>query len=193
MKSQKKLVLASKSPRRKELMEQIGLEFEVHPGDFEEKDTHLNPEDLTVHNALGKAQAVVPHHKNSLIIGVDTVGAYKDHIIGKPKDDQDAKRMLNILSNTTHKVVSGIAIIDSDSKKAISAAVTTLITMDELEPDFIDAYIKSGEGRDKAASYAIQGRGALFIREIKGDYFNVVGLPIYQMKRILQEFNYKFY
>ena len=189
---QKQIVLASKSPRRKELLEGIELEFLIHPSDFEEKDTHLTPEDLVIHNALGKAQDIARHYKEALIIGVDTVGAFNDHILNKPKDTQDAKRILRLLSNTTHKVISGICIMNSRTKKTISAVETTLITMDRLEESDIEGYINSKEGEDKAAGYAIQGLGALFVKRIEGDYFNVVGLPIYRLRKILKEFGYKF-
>jgi len=183
----KQLVLASASPRRKELLEELGFEFMVHPSDFEEKDTHLTPEELVNHNALGKAQDVARHHRNSLIIGVDTVGAFQDHILNKPTDRKDAKRILRLINNTTHRVISGICVMDSDKKRAITAVETTLITMDRMEDSEIDAYIRSGEGEDKAAGYAIQGLGSLFVKKIEGDYFNVVGLPIYRLRKLLKK------
>ena len=97
MKTDKQIVLASASPRRKQLLEEIGMDFIVHPSDFEEKDSHLTPEELAIHNALGKAQKVSKHYKNALIIGVDTVVAFEDHQINKPKDPEDAKRILRLL------------------------------------------------------------------------------------------------
>ncbi|MFH1534038.1 MAG: Maf family protein [Nitrospirota bacterium] len=187
----KQLVLASASPRRKELLEELGFEFMVHPSDFEEKDTHLTPEELVTHNALGKAQDVARHYRNALIIGVDTVGAFQDHILNKPQNRKDAKRILRLISNTTHKVISGICVMDSDKKRAITAVETTLITIDRLEDAEIDAYIRSGEGEDKAASYAIQGLGSLFVKKIEGDYFNVVGLPIYRLRKLLKKMGVK--
>jgi septum formation protein len=191
MKHKKQLVLASKSPRRRELLEDLGLDFMVHPSDFEEKDTHLTPEELVTHNALGKAQDVARHYRNALVIGVDTVGTFQDHIINKPKDRKDAKRILRLLSNTTHKVISGICVMDSDKKRAITAVETTLITMDRLEESEIEAYLDSGEGEDKAAGYAIQGLGSLFVKRIEGDYFNVVGLPIYRLRKLLKKMGVK--
>ncbi len=191
MKHKKQLVLASKSPRRKELLQDLGLDFMVHPSDFEEKDTHLTPEELVTHNALGKAQDVARHYRNALVIGVDTVGVFQDHIINKPKDREDAKRILRLLSNTTHKVISGICVMDSDKKRAITAVETTLITMDRLEESEIEAYLDSGEGEDKAAGYAIQGLGSLFVKRIEGDYFNVVGLPIYRLRKLLKKMGVK--
>ena len=191
MELEKQIVLASKSPRRSELLERIGLEFTVFPTDFEEKD-HLPPEEIAIHNAIGKAQKAASHFRNALVIGVDTiVVAVNGDILGKPKDKKDAKRILRLLSNTTHKVMSGICVIDSDSNKNIVSVETTIITMDRLDEDDIDAYIASGEGEDKAGGYAIQGLGSLYISKIEGDYFNVVGLPINRLRKILQKFGVK--
>lgn len=191
LKSMKQLVLASASPRRKELLEELGFDFMVHPSGFEEKDTHLTPEELVTHNALGKAQDVARHYRNALIIGVDTVGAFQDHILNKPRNREDAKRILRLISNTTHKVISGICVMDSDKKRAITAVETTLVTIDRLEEAEIDAYIRSGEGEDKAVSYAIQGLGSLFVKKIEGDYFNVVGLPVYRLRKLLKKMGVK--
>lgn len=184
----KQIVLASQSPRRKELLEGIGLDFIVHPSDFEEKDTHLTPEDLALHNAIGKAQQVAHSYKDALIIGVDTVVAFQEHFLGKPKDEEDAKRILRLLSNTTHKVITAICIINSRTGKNVTGIETTLVTMDKLEESDIEAYVRSGEGEDKAAGYAIQGLGSLFVKRIEGDYFNVVGLPIFRLRKLLKEF-----
>lgn len=182
------IVLASNSPRRKELLESIGLDFIVHPSKFEEKDTHLSPQELALHNAIGKAQNVARHYKEALIIGVDTVVAFENHFLGKPKDKEDHKRILRILSNTTHKVVTAICIINTKNGKNISATEETLVTMDRLDENDIEDYVNSGEGDDKAAGYAIQGLGSLFVKRIEGDYFNVVGLPVYRLRKLLKEF-----
>lgn len=187
----RQIVLASQSPRRKELLESIGLDFLVHPSKFEEKETHITPEELALHNAVGKAQEVSRHYKDALIIGVDTVVAFNEHFLGKPKDREDHKRILRILSNTTHKVISAICIFDTKSKKNVTAFETTLITIDRLDEADIEAYVNSGEGDDKAGGYAIQGLGGLFCRRIEGDYFNVVGLPMYRLRKLLKEFGIK--
>ncbi len=185
------IVLASASPRRKELLEGVKLDFIVHPSDFEEKDTHLTPEELVIHNSLGKAQDIARHYNNALIIGVDTIGVVGDQIIGKPRDPEHAKDLLRLLSNTTHRVISGVTVMNSKTKKTITAVETTLVSMDRLEESDIEAYVNSGEGEDKAASYAIQGLGALFVKGIEGDYFNVVGLPIFRLRKILKKFGIK--
>lgn len=187
----KQIVLASQSPRRRELLEGIGLDFITHPSKFEEKDTHISPEELALHNAMGKAQGVSRHYKDALIIGVDTVVAFNEHFLGKPKDKEDHKRILRILSNTTHKVISAICIIDTRSKKNVTAIETTLVTVDKLDESDIEAYVNSGEGDDKAGGYAIQGIGCLFCSKIEGDYFNVVGLPMYRLRKLLKEFGVK--
>jgi len=192
MNTQKQLVLASQSPRRKAILKQIGINFTVHSTDFEERDEHLSAEGLVAHNSLGKAQKAARHYKNALIIGVDTVGAFRDKIINKPKSEEQAKDMLRLLSNTTHRVVTGITIIDtSNPEKALTETETTYVTFDRLDEEAIEAYISSGEGQDKAAGYAIQGLGSLFVKKIEGDYFNVVGLPVYRLRKMLRKFGIK--
>ena len=196
------IVLASKSPRRIELLKEIGVEFTTYSPNFDEKiiDPTENPaqtpqipqetaESLALHNSLGKAKEASNHFKNALVIGVDTVGESNGHILEKPTDREDAKRLLRLMSGTTHSVVSAITIINTVSGKSISKATKTLITMEKLDEKDIEAYVQSGEGDDKAAGYAIQGKGALFIKKIEGDYFNVVGLPIYTLKKLLKEFD----
>lgn len=198
------IILASKSPRRIELLREIGLEFVSYSPDFEEETGEstaqstaqpTNPKtatDLALHNAIGKAQEASRRFKNAIIIGVDTVGESHGHILGKPKDREDAKRLIRLISGTTHKVVSGVAVIrTSEGRKTrtLSATTETLVTMEKMDEKEIDAYIESGEGDDKAAAYAIQGKGSLFIKKIEGDYFNVVGLPIYTLKKLLKSFD----
>jgi SAM-dependent methyltransferase len=117
--------------------------------------------------------------------------AFNEHFLGKPKDKEDHKRILRILSNTTHKVISAICIIDTRSKKNVTAIETTFVTVEKLEESDIEAYVASGEGDDKAGGYAIQGLGCLFCRKIEGDYFNVVGLPMYRLRKLLKEFGLK--
>lgn len=187
----KQIVLASASPRRKELLESIGLDFLVHSSDFTEKDTHLSAEDLAMHNAIGKAQQVGRHYKNALVIGADTIGVVGDHFLGKPQDHADHVRLIRLLSGTTHRVLTAICILDTNTHKCLTATETTLITMDRLEESEIEAYIASGEGADKAAGYAIQGLGSLFVKRIDGDYFNVVGLPLYRLRKMLKKLGFK--
>ena len=153
----KQIILASKSPRRKEILKEMGVEFSVRESEFEEKDTHLSPEELVSHNAFGKAHDVAKHYKNSIIIGVDTVVAYKKHQINKPKDKADARKILKTLSGTIHRVISAVCVIDTETQKTICETESTEIKMGKLTDKEIDAYIKTGEGDDKAGGFAIQG------------------------------------
>ena len=181
------IILASASPRRKQLLESIGLKFAVHSSDFEEKLDDLPTEEIALHNAIGKANNVAKHYKNALIIGADTVVSFQHHILGKPENEENAKETLRLLSNTTHQVMTAICMIDSNKMQPMTSLVTTNVTMDRLDETDIDRYVKSGEGQDKAAGYAIQGLGALFIKHIEGDYFNVVGLPMYQLRKMFKK------
>jgi len=185
------IVLASKSPRRIELLKEIGLKFETYTPDFKEKPGQIDddPAEIALFNALGKAQEASKRFKNAIIIGVDTVGSSHGHILGKPKDREDSARLIRLISGTTHKVVSAVAVINTKSGRTLSATTETLITMEKMDEKEIQAYIDTGEGDDKAAAYAIQGKGSLFIQKIEGDYFNVVGLPIYTLKKLLKKFS----
>lgn len=184
------IILASKSPRRIALLQEIGLEFVSYSPKFDEKEgeQNENPEEIATHNAIGKAIEAVKHFKNALIIGVDTVVESNGHILGKPKDREDAKRLIRLISGTTHRVITAICVINTVSGKTITGVTETFVTMEKIDEEKILAYVNSGEGDDKAGAYAIQGKGALFIKKIEGDYFNVVGLPIYTLKKMLKEF-----
>jgi len=119
------------------------------------------------------------------------LGAYQNHILGKPKDIDDARRILQILNGTTHEVLSGICLVSTDPRGEIiqkkSCAEKTLVTFAKMSPEEIESYIKSGESMDKAAAFAIQGLGSLFIEKIDGDYFNVVGLPMFRLHQMFKE------
>lgn len=195
MRLQYPLILASKSPRRKALLREIGLDFEIDPAkEFKERKhaEDLTPEALVIHNAEGKALEIARHHENSYILGVDTIGAYQNHILNKPKDFDDAKRMLRILNGTTHEVFSGLCLILTGEKGCVvkkkTCAERTFVTFAKMSDQEIESYINSGESMDKAAAFAIQGLGSLFIEKIDGDYFNVIGLPVFKLGRIFKEF-----
>jgi septum formation protein len=187
----KTIVLASKSPRREQLLSSIGLKFELDPAiEFQEISFEKRPaHELVLENAIGKAEEVAKRHPNSIIIGVDTVGALNDHILEKPRDEEDAFRMLKMLSGVTHEVYSGICMIDSESGKKISAYETTKISFLEIPDEDIRKYIKSGEPMDKAAAYAAQGIASIFVKSFEGDFFNVVGLPMYRLNLMFKEFD----
>lgn len=183
------LILASKSPRRSDLLASIGAYFQVEPAvHFIEVDsTHLPAHEVVHLNAEGKAQEIAALHPNELVLGVDTVGAFQDQVLEKPRDKEDAFRMLKMLQGETHEVLTGLCLIRGDQK--VTHVESTQITFLPLTDDEILAYIETGEPMDKAASYAAQGRGALFIQRMDGDYFNVVGLPLYRLNLLLKQFD----
>lgn len=192
----KRIILASQSPRRRELLKQIGLEFEVIVSDTEEKISNSIPKEVVLELSSQKAEAVwktfyYTDYNDAVIIGADTVVSLGDSIMGKPKDREDAKRILKKLSGNTHSVWTGVTIIWKDDQKVCRKSFTkeTKVTMYPIEDGELDAYLKSGEADDKAGAYAIQGLGARFIEDIQGDYNNVVGLPVaevyQQIKKII--------
>lgn len=194
------IILASQSPRRKELLEQIGLEFEICPAKGEEIITKTIPEEVVMELSKQKAEEVAAmvssytqEHKDIttpsdiLVIGADTVVAYDGKILGKPVDEADAKRMLSMLSGNTHSVFTGVTLVLIDKSGRAGELVffeKTDVKMHAMSEQEIDRYIATGEPMDKAGSYGIQGRCAIYIEKIDGDYNNVVGLPI---TRIYQE------
>ena len=194
------IILASQSPRRKELLEQIGLEFEICPAKGEEIITKSIPEEVVMELSKQKAEEIAAmvstfgeEHKDIttpsdiLVIGADTVVAYDGKILGKPVNEADAKRTLTMLSGNTHSVFTGVTLVLIDKSGRAGEIVfyeKTDVKMHEMTEAEIDRYIASGEPMDKAGSYGIQGKGAIYIEKIDGDYNNVVGLPI---TRIYQE------
>ena len=183
-------ILASASPRRKEILENLGLEFTVITSDADESSDLTDPEELTKELAKRKGQAVAELLSDKLdgetvIISADTVVCCDGEILGKPRDRSDAERMIRMLSGKAHTVTSGVALIYNG--KAYSCAATTRVFFDELDEDFINNYINSAEPYDKAGSYAIQGKAAPVISKIDGCYFNVVGLPVNCLCRLAKE------
>ncbi len=188
----KKIILASSSPRRKDLLKQISLEFEVDPSNYEEDMTlKMEPRKLAEYLSLGKAEDVAKKHKNSIIISADTIVAIDGEVFGKPKTAERAKYMLQKLSGKVHSVITGFAIIDTESGKQISKSVETKVYFKNISEEEIDSYIAIGEPLDKGGGYAIQGIGALFVEKIEGDYFNIVGLPIGAVVEELKNFEIK--
>lgn len=191
----KKIILGSGSPRRKELLSQIGVPFEVRVSDKEEIYTQTIPKEIVKELALMKAENVASEipAKNTIVIGADTVVVHQDQILGKPKDEQDAFRMIRSLQGDVHQVYTGVAILDFDGdgeKTVISHAVETRVSVNPMSEEEIWKYVQSKEPMDKAGAYGIQGKFSAFIEKIEGDYFNVVGLPVsyvYQMLKQLGE------
>lgn len=179
----KHIILASASPRRKEILELADLKFDVMPSDAQEITTKTAPNEVVMELASIKAKDIYKKsEKQSMIVGADTVVAYQGQILGKPTDEADAKRMLTMLSGQTHEVYTGVCVIEDGKTKTFYEE--TKVTFYEISDEQIDYYIKTGEPMDKAGSYGIQEKAAVFIKGIEGDYYNVVGFPI---ARFLQE------
>ena len=182
------IVLASASPRRQELLTQMGLSYRVHAVDIDEHmDRKLAPGALVETISREKAAACAAlEGPEALIIAADTVVAKGDRILGKPKNEQDAREMLRLLSGTRHDVYTGYTI--RRGERIYTDRKVTFVSFRSLTDEEIDAYIATGEPMDKAGAYGIQGFGALLVAAIKGDYFNVMGLPVLRLARMLEQF-----
>lgn len=179
------LILASKSPRRKELLSVITPDFEIIPAVGEERaDKTLPPDKYVCELARHKAEEIAEQHPQDTVIGADTVVAVNGEILGKPRDEADAKRMLCLLSGTEHHVYTGVCIISGDRKNVF--AEDTIVRFFELTDKEIDDYTATGEPFDKAGAYGIQDLGALLVSGITGDYYNVMGLPVGRLARELK-------
>lgn len=194
----KRLVLASKSPRRCDILKNLGLDFTVITTDADE--SSINPEGISVavyvqELAMLKAADCIKKTTSCdelIIIAADTIVSVDGLILGKPKDEEDAFSMLKSLSGRTHEVYTGFCIMRSTDAKCVCEACVTKVLFKELSDDEIWDYIKTEEYKDKAGGYGIQGMGALIVSEIQGDYLNVVGLPISRISDVLKkEFEYK--
>lgn len=184
-----KIILASTSPRRSELLKQIGLEFEVMPSSYEEDMTmRMSHKNLAKTLAYGKAKDVASKVKDGIIIGVDTFLTLGNKRIGKPKNSQDAIKILQTLSEKTIKVYSGVVIIDCQTGKEIIDYEITKVKFKKLSKEEIEHYVSTGEPLGKAGAFGIQGLGAIFISSIKGCYSNVIGLPLHNLYKNLQKF-----
>jgi septum formation protein len=176
-----KIVLASASPRRKQLLSQLGVSFSVMVSDKEGNEESTDPSGLCLLHARQKAYDIVsalqPVSEPTLVIGADTVVSAGGEILGKPKDDEDARRMLRKLSGNTHQVLTGVCAVSLPDGKETAFADTTDVSVTEMTESQMEEYIKSREPFDKAGGYGIQGEFAKYVTGIRGDYSNVVGLP----------------
>jgi len=185
----KEVILASVSPRRKELLGKIGLRFKVEPSNYEEDiPSELEPHELAQKISLEKAKVVASKHQNVIVIAADTFIVFGGQILGKPHTEKEARKMLEAISGKSHSVITGFSIIDTSKNKTLSKSVETKVYVRKLTLAEIDAYVKSKEPLDKAGAYAIQGLGAVFVEKIEGDYFNVIGLPLSALTEALKEF-----
>ena len=182
-----KIILASKSPRRKEILENLGFTFEIITADTDESSDVTEPESLVQILAVRKGNAVRKTHneRDTLIISCDTVVACDGKILGKPHSEEEAKAMLRLLSGRSHSVLSGISLFYNG--KTISGVDKTEVYFADMPENFIDFYVASGDSMDKAGGYAVQGRTSLYIDKIDGCYFNVVGLPVRLLAKMLNK------
>ena len=181
-------VLASGSPRRRHLLEQLGLSFRVEVSGVPESVEGDPPPDALVEQlARRKAEAVAADAREALVLGADTVVVLDGYVLEKPADAEDARSMLRRLSGRTHTVYSGIALVHAVTDRVVSRHAITRVTFSNLTDDEIADYVRTGSPMDKAGSYGIQDdRGALFVERIDGDYYNVVGLPLHTLYRTLR-------
>lgn len=175
-----KLILASSSPRRIELLSKVGINFEVLPSNIEEPEPLLGEDPITFAKRVSmlKASEVNKRVKGGLVLGIDTIVEISGLVLGKPTGRDSAKDMLKLLSGRIHRVITGFTIIDDRSRRLISDSVITAVKFRRLKEEDIENYLDSGEYMDKAGAYAIQGYGSSFIEYIRGCYYNVMGLPI---------------
>ncbi len=194
----KELILASNSPRRKELLGMLGLRFSVIPDNTPECiDQNLSPAELVMSLAKFKGDNVrktLSQSRDALIIAADTVVATNDTVLGKPKSKEDAEKMLMALSGKSHTVYTGVYLIENLTGKSSNFYEKTEVFFKNLDINEIKDYINTGEPMDKAGSYGIQNFGSLFVEKINGDYFNVVGLPVCSLgKSLSSDFGIKFF
>lgn len=182
-----KIVLASGSPRRKEIFEQVGVKFQVQPSNIEEIITKDLPEDIVIELADVKAVDIAKYYnEDTIIIGADTLVALDGQVMGKPKDKQDAINMIVKLQGNKHQVYTGVSVIlKGKTEKKINFFEATDVWVNPMEESQILSYVASGEPFDKAGAYGIQGKFAIYIGKIIGDYYNIVGFPIAKLHSVL--------
>ena len=197
----KKIILASQSPRRHSLIKKLNIDFDVVLPDFDEKLDTDNYSDESIKSlSLKKAMSVLENKqgtdfllcKNSLIVSADTVVVLDNKIYGKPKNEENAKQMLKQLSDKTHFVATAVSVVDADTKKFVTRLVKTYVTFQNLSDELIASYVTNNKPLDKAGAYGIQEMGNEFIKNVDGDLENVIGLPTKTLKEMLEEFGYEF-
>lgn len=171
----KEIILASMSPRRKEILTQVGIPFQVVVSHVEEKIADLPPVEVVQDLARQKAEAVAAEHPKAVVLGADTIVVVDGMILGKPSDRQDAERMIRLIQGRSHEVYTGVAVCDEQG--SYTFAEQTKVYIREMEDAEIQEYLESAEPYDKAGSYAVQGLFARYISKLEGDYYNVMGLP----------------
>ncbi len=186
----KNIILGSTSPRRKALLELINLPFDVMASDYKEDMTlNMPPSELAQFLAKGKADSVVEKSGDGIVIGADTIISINGEVMGKPKDEIEAKAMLQKLSGNTHEVITGVAMIEKPGGKTVTVSSISKVTFKAIPEHEIDAYVASGAPMHRAGAYGIQDLGSLFIENIDGDYYGIMGLPIFTIAEMLKEFD----
>lgn len=186
-----KLVLASASPRREEILKQLNLKFTIVPSKIDENSFKIDdPVELVKTLAEEKAKSVSKLVEDAVVIAADTVVVHDDQILGKPDGKLEAKKMLKKLSSNQHQIITGLAVLNSQSGESHVDFNITDVKIKALSEREINNYVETGEPLGKAGAYAIQGLGGLFVEEIRGSYYSVMGLPIHQLAELLDKFNY---
>ena len=180
------IILASGSPRRHELLRKIVPDFKIEVSDAVEELKSTTPIELAIENALLKASAVAKKYPSDMVIGADTIVVLDGEILLKPVDADDARKMLRRLSDREHQVITGLALVEGE--RTVMAYDITRVFFGEMTDEEIARYVSTGEPMDKSGSYALQGGAAPYIKKIEGDWSNVVGLPLYRLRLMLQEF-----
>ena len=182
------IILASKSPRRREILENTKVRFSVKESQIDEIiKVNESPKETVMRLAYEKALEVANSNKDSLVIGADTIVVINEQILGKPKNEEEAYNMIKLLSGKTHYVITGFALINLSLNKKVVDCEISQVTFKKLSKDCIEDYIQTGESLDKAGAYGIQGYGGLLVKNIQGDYFNIVGLPISKISDCLKD------
>jgi septum formation protein len=184
----RKIVLASASPRRREILESTGIRFIIDHSECDESlDVKTEPHRLARKISERKTLAVAGRYDNALIIAADTFIVFRNRLLGKPHTGREALQMLKQLNGKSHSVITGFTVLDTSNKKKISDSVETKVFFNRMSDAELSAYVKTGEPLDKAGAYAIQGRGAFLVKKIDGDYLNVVGLPLAELLKALKK------
>lgn len=190
------MILASASPRRQKLLKELGADIIVRParvdeGDCGSGDPAIVSKLLAEKKALWVSARIPPRHKGRIILGADTVVAYRHHVLGKPADENDARRMIRLLSGQWHQVYTGLCVYDPREQIKITGHQMTRVKFRRLSQQKIDEYVSTGEPMDKAGAYGIQGLGSLLVERIDGCYFNVMGLPLVKLDMMLKKIGHK--
>ena len=183
------IILASASPRRKEILENTNVKFKIMASSIEELRLEgESPCQMVMRLAFEKGIDIASRQKSDLVISADTIVVLDNTVLGKPKDEIEARKMITSLSGRTHQVITGISLINLDNNKKIIDYVISNVKFKNLSEEDINDYIRTKESLDKAGAYGIQGYGALLVEEIQGDYFNIVGLPISRLSDLLKNY-----